>query len=278
MDDDKKKKEEYIEILAYLAGAKKTKKDSYFDKINLLTFVFIFFIVLLLFVVPRPPSIVDNNDYSYVTDLASNLAQQLKVPEANKSSGPKRLGILSAFDEVKIVKKLKFSPGRDYMEGFFYIGDNIIASQKIVADKVVEQNGSIPDGKVEVINEEDETYGEEYYRDNKINGVSRIYYSDGKLKREAVYSFGKLTKVKDYFKSGTPQMEVDYSDAKDIAGQKETGIGKLYFRDGKLKYEWDITESNERGYKKSYNNDGEVTSSIYYDYPKENTATNQEIK
>jgi antitoxin component YwqK of YwqJK toxin-antitoxin module len=43
------------------------------------------------------------------------------------------------------------------------------------------------------------------------------------------------------------------------------GIGKLYWPNGKLKYEWHLTRRDPIGYKKSYNKEGELRHAVFYD-------------
>ena len=59
--------------------------------------------------------------------------------------------------------------------------------------------------------------------------------------------------------------EVDYRDARlDMKDEKENGIGRLYYPDGVLKYEWYFTNSG-KAYRKSYNPDGTLRVEFYYD-------------
>ena len=80
-----------------------------------------------------------------------------------------------------------------------------------------------------------------------------------------MYRYGTLQKNKDYYTNGTLRLEVDYTNARNLVDEKEVGIGKLYFQDGTLKYEWDITANNKIGFKKSYNRNGKLRAETYFD-------------
>ena len=61
------------------------------------------------------------------------------------------------------------------------------------------------------------------------------------------------------------QAEYNYEDARFIRGENEVGIGKIYNKDGSLKYEWYRTNGNKVGFRKSYNRNGELRAATYYD-------------
>lgn len=165
----------------------------------------------------------------------------------------------------EIVRKTKLIRGSDYYEDVFYSGNQELARQKTTGQKVLEQNGEIPDGKIKFIDESEHTYGEEYYRNGKKEGLSRTYYEDGWLKMESDYREGAILNSKEYYKNGNLRFEVNYEDARDDKEDSEVGIGKLYFSDGTLRYEWDLTKSKKIGFKKSYNQNGELVYEAYYD-------------
>lgn len=171
-----------------------------------------------------------------------------------------------------IVRKDRLSPGRDYLESVFYLNDTPVGSlweevaqQKIVNEKVVESSGEIPEGRVDFLDESKKTYGTDYYLQGKKSGPSRTYLPDGRLNIEAYYQWGKLLWKKEYYNDGNIRLEVSYEDAREQSGEKETGAGKVYYRDGTIKYEWNLTNSEKVGFKKSYSQDGELRAASYFD-------------
>lgn len=165
----------------------------------------------------------------------------------------------------KIVRKDRLSPGRDYIESIFYLDETEVARQKIVNEKVVESNGEVPQGRVDFIDEYRKTYGVEHYTRGEKDGSSQAYFANGQLNIEAYYQRGKLLRKKEYYNDGGIRLEVNYEDARDDAAEKETGIGKVYYRDGTLKYEWQMINSQKTGFKKSYNQDGNLRAAFYFD-------------
>lgn len=165
----------------------------------------------------------------------------------------------------EIVRQNRVIPGDDYEESVFLQGGKEIARQKIVRGEVVEQIGQVPSGNVRVQDLYQQTKGEEFYKDGKRQGVARMYYEGGVLRRETTYEDGKILLVKEYFNNGAIHFTEDLRDALDIPNQKELGVGKVYYRNGMLKYEWNLTRSNRRGFKKAYNAAGEVVMETYFD-------------
>ena len=165
----------------------------------------------------------------------------------------------------EVVRKTRVQRARDSIENIFYVGEEIIVTQKVYADGKIEQDGKIPDGRVKFYDEYEQTYGEEYYSYGKKHGRVLTYYQDGKLKSEAEYRYGRIIKNKEYYPQGRVRFEVDYSDALPGGDQKESGIGKLYYSDGTLKYEWNLTLTNKGGYKRSYNQDGTLRAESKFD-------------
>lgn len=151
------------------------------------------------------------------------------------------------------------------MESVFYAEDTEIAWQKIVGGKVVEIKGTIPNGKVKFTDESSNRHGVEYYSNGKKDGPSNTYYPDGQAFEEAYYRNGKLLWRKEYYKDGSLRLEIDYQDARDLGDDVEVGRGKLYYRDGTVKYEWQLTNSDEDGFKKSYDQKGGLRGALYFD-------------
>ena len=165
----------------------------------------------------------------------------------------------------EIIRRSRVVLGEDYREDVFFQDGQVIARQRISANGVYERVGDIPDGKIRFFDESKGTYGEEYYRDGKKSGIVRTYYNDGRLNSEAEYDKGKLITKKEYYKSGIVRFTVDYTDAPYKRDEVEVGVGKVYFPDGTLKYEWNFTRNSHPNFKKSYNRNGEITLETYYD-------------
>src|SRR3989338_1609331 len=167
----------------------------------------------------------------------------------------------------EVVRKNRLVPGMDFEESTFYVGTQEIARQKIVGGKIMETTGDIPDGKVKFIDEYLHTYGEEFYLKGKKHGLVETYYEGGKPKSSSNYLFGKLMAKKEFYGDGALRMEEDFEDAIFFAGEpdRETGVGKVYFRDGTLKYEWSFTNTSPSNYKKSYDQTGALTLELFYD-------------
>lgn len=202
-------------------------------------------------------------------------SQVLPQKKSSSTSLLKKQSLISQQEELKhikgfkeatqegIIKRVRVQRGGDYTEGFFYRGDEEFAREKSTAQGKIEQYGKIPDGKVILVDENNNVYGEEYYRWGKRDGASKTYCSDGTLSVESLYELGELKTQKEYYRDGKLRLEVDYRDAR--KGDREVGIGKLYYRNGVLKYEWHLTNSDARGFKKSYNTDGSLRAETYYD-------------
>ena len=70
---------------------------------------------------------------------------------------------------------------------------------------------------------------------------------------------------REYYNDGGIRLEVNYEDAREQTDNKERGAGRVYYRDGTIKYEWNLTNSEKIGFKKSYNQDGELRAAFYFD-------------
>jgi hypothetical protein len=182
-----------------------------------------------------------------------------KINFANRVPKKKPLG--------EIVRTNRLVPGMGFEESIFQAGGETICQQQIVNGKVIESDGQVPDGKVKFIDEYRQIYGEESYSRGKKHGLATTHYQDGTLKAESQYILGRLVYNKEFYPDGTVRMEENYEDAIEFPEDPthETGIGKVYFPDGTLKYEWVFAKNNPTNFKKSYNRDGELTLELYFD-------------
>ena len=165
----------------------------------------------------------------------------------------------------KIFCRKRMDPNRAFEVHVFYAGDEEIARYKSNEDEIFDIKGDIPDGKIEFEDATRGSYGFENYRDGKRHGISKEYYSVGRLKKETYYLMGKLQTKRNYFIDGILRQEEDYTDAKRIVSMKEVGVGSVYYRDGSLMYEWRFTYSDQGGYNKSYNREGKLMVAKYFD-------------
>ncbi len=166
----------------------------------------------------------------------------------------------------KITRKTIVIRGSDIIQHIFYRDEEEIARQIIYPDGRIDQRGEIPDGKVEFFDEYNQTHGQERYENGRKSGVVKTFFKDGKLRTEEEYRNGQRQIYKEYYNNGQLRLLVDSRDARLSKNDRdEVGIGKLYYPDGILKYEWNLTNSRKVGYKKSYNSDGQVRAETYYD-------------
>ena len=165
----------------------------------------------------------------------------------------------------EVICHMRIDRGKDSFENLFFIGNQQIASQKVLSSGKIEDEGEIPDGKVKLVNDFDGTHGEAIYKKNRKQGLAKMYFPSGHLKSEEHFYRGQLLRAKEFYDSGQLRFEIDYQDARYIKNDKEIGVGKLYFPNGQLKYEWNITRHNPVGYKRSYNQDGTLRAETKID-------------
>ena len=162
-------------------------------------------------------------------------------------------------------RKTFVTRGDDHVQNVFYKDGKEVARQTISNDGRIDQAGEIPEGRVKFIDEYNHAKGEENYLGGKKFGESKTYYPGGALKTEEKYENDKLIYTKDYYRTGTLRFSANYQDARNFGDNKEVGIGKLYYPDGTLKYEWSLIRSDPTGFKKSYNTDGSLRAETYID-------------
>ena len=182
------------------------------------------------------------------------------VPLSVAPIGPSSKEVSPASQDVNqnVVRKAKLDPSRQYLLSFFYIDDQEIARIKSKDHVIYAMEGKIPDGPVHFTDETRQTYGEENFKDGKWEGWFREYYKDGQLAKEIFFKNGAMMTVKEYFFDGTLRMEADYSDALFATKEKNKGMGKIYYRDGSLMYEWCLTNLDDRKFNRSFNTEGKL--------------------
>lgn len=219
-------------------------------------------LLIIIFVVAVVGSIVANLMIESEVTTTESAGPSPAAPAVQSKTLPTAASTESLSGEV--TRTTIVVRGRDYLENIFYRGGEEIARIKEFNDGTFEFSGEIPDGKVRFKDEYAGTYGEEFYQDGKRQGSAQTYFSDGRLKSTSEYLYGRLIRKKEYYPGGLLRFEVDYSDARDY-DDDEVGIGKLYFPNGELKYEWRLINRESRGFKKSYNQDGTLRAVTYFD-------------
>jgi len=203
--------------------------------------------------------------------ISNKLQREVRLIEEDKPAivvAPQTLKAQQAAKKkvkTEITRKTIVVRGNDFVEHWFYDGEEVLAKQRVGNQGVIDTEGDIPDGRIKFTDTYKNTYGEEYYEDGRREGSSTTYYQDGKIKEKAVYERGRMVSSTEYYADGSKRFELDTSDARQLEGDNEAGIGKLYWRNGKLKYEWYMTRRDPIGYKKSYNIDGELRAALYFD-------------
>jgi len=170
----------------------------------------------------------------------------------------------------KVTRKTRRDPrGGAYLESIFFKGGEVVARYKESKGEIYDREGSIPDGKVEFLDEDTKIKGEEFYQKGKRHGTYREFYKTGQLKKEVEFYRGKVITSKEYYLNGTVRMEQEFKnalwDAFDPENAKQ-GSGRLYYPLGTVDREWDY-EGGENGerYLKIYDKNGALRSVEYYD-------------
>ena len=175
------------------------------------------------------------------------------------------ISFMTSAGAADVVRKTHVIRGQDYSVDIFYQDDQQIASQRQGTQGSSDLEGQIPDGRVRFYNEHDKTYGEEYFKRGQRHGLSKTYYPDGRLMKESHYLLGELVAEKEYYKDGRLRAEMDLSRAcRDCGTGHEKGEGKLYYSNGRLKYEWNFNNGT-LGYQKAYTKNGELRFEAHYD-------------
>lgn len=189
--------------------------------------------------------------------INTSTIKPLPSPQKKELVPKKRIG--------EVIRKTRLAPERTFEISVFYQGGDEIARHKVAKDMTYDNEGEIPDGRVKFINESNKTYGAEFYRGGRRHGPAKVYYRDGPLKREMEYQYGRLIKNKEYYHDETLRMEEDFTDAREYNDNREVGIGKVYFRDGTLKYEWFMVNSEPTGFNRSYDTRGRLVYEVLFD-------------
>lgn len=246
-----------------------------FDKNGNIGLVVLIFLVLVVVVI----SIISNKLHDEVTEREDEEpGVATEVPADESAAGPATTAAVPKAKNTsgKLLRKTIVVRGNDFLEHWFYRGEEVVGKQQINHTGVLNMEGEIPDGRIEFIDTYKNTTGEDYYREGVRDGNSTTYFADGRLKETAKYDRGKLVAKTEYYTDGRKRFEVDYTDARDIGDDVETGIGKLYYPNEKLKFEWHLTRRDPVGYKKSYNQDGTLRHTAIYD--EENNIIEEKVR
>jgi len=171
----------------------------------------------------------------------------------------------------KVIRKTRPDPREGaYLESTFFKGGEVVARYKESDGKIFDMEGSIPDGKVEFLDEITKIKGEEFYQKGKRHGIYKEFYKTGSLKKEVQFSRGRVIANKEYYLNGIVRLEQEFKNAIwDIFDMDSTkqGSGRLYFPDGTVEREWDYEGDEEvegKRFLKIYDNNGQLKSIEYY--------------
>lgn len=193
---------------------------------------------------------------------------ELQVPVENPHSEESQVSMENSLtNEGGIIRMTRLDDqGGENLVSDIFRGSDKIAEFKEFEDKIFDVKGEIPEGKVNFTNTVYNTYGEENYEKGQRQGLFKEYFKDNnQLKRKVKYYYGKQISVEEYYYDGVLRMEAQMQEAMWEEGEKSKGVGKLYYPDGKLRSEWDFTNTDLGGYVKSYDKDGVMESELKYD-------------
>ncbi len=230
---------------------RKVKKTSFTE---IFTWVVLIFIGIMIFANKWLESVTSKLLYKAVVSRKIQAFQQ--TDEKNRRRIYKE----------KVYRKILMNPNRTNSESRLY-SEGIMVAQfnSLKDDDIVDLIGDLPEGKVSFLNEFKGTYGEEYFQKGKRHGQYTEYYDNGMVFRRAKFYRGLLMENTIYYFDGTIRQVEDLKDALRFVEDTEAGNGKIYYRDGTLMYEWNLTNTLKGGYKKSYNRDGSLVEEKIYD-------------
>jgi len=114
------------------------------------------------------------------------------------------------------------------------------------------------DGVVKKYNEDGSIKSEETYKNNLLNGISKEYRS-GKLHADCYFKDNKKNGImRLYYENGNVHFEFNYKD------DKNEGIGKKYYWSGKLDSEGNYKDGKQEGVTKYYYENGKLDKEINY--------------
>lgn len=166
----------------------------------------------------------------------------------------------------EIVRKTHVIRGAEFTQSILYQDGREVARFKFSpARGVYDIKGEMPDGAVTFEDSFRGTTGEEHYKNGRRDGPYKEYFEDGRLRMEAFYDKGEMLWQKEYYPDGQLYFVILYEDARTVKGLKERGVGKFYYADGRLKYEYNFTNRQSEGFQKAYTHSGEIRFEAYYD-------------
>ncbi|MBZ0165542.1 MAG: hypothetical protein K8I00_01960, partial [Candidatus Omnitrophica bacterium] len=173
---------------------------------------------------------------------------------------------LSRIYQGKVDRKILMNPNRTFAESRIYVdGELVCQFSSVGGDEIENLKGALPEGRAGFVNETKETYGEERFQKGQRHGRYVEYYSNGVVYRQAKFYQGKLVENEIFYFDGTPRRIEDFKDALRFVEDPEVGYGRIFYRNGRLMYEWKLTNLLKGGYKKSYNKDGALVEEKIYD-------------
>ena len=97
------------------------------------------------------------------------------------------------------------------------------------------------------------------FKNDKHEGIMKVYYENGKLAIEIPYKDDKAEGIaKQYYENGKLKVEVPYKYG------KVEGITKQYYENGKLEVEMPYKDGKKEGQRKVYRDSGKLFATITY--------------
>jgi antitoxin component YwqK of YwqJK toxin-antitoxin module len=109
------------------------------------------------------------------------------------------------------------------------------------------------------INELIRKNGKFYFDEKLFNGVAFDTYSSGTLHNEFFYTDGKFTLHKQYNEKGQLNVYISYNKS-----EQQHGVMKIFYDNGKLKYEGNFNNGKEHGTIKFYRDSGKLVTEENY--------------
>jgi antitoxin component YwqK of YwqJK toxin-antitoxin module len=231
------------------------------DNRKFISIIFLLFLIVLVISIVLVNKWIESSLGVIKKEEPKKVVEVVEVVEVKKVEEPK----IEIHKGGLVKRRSMLEPNRRFTENIITFNGVEVARYKNINDQVFEFEGEIPDGRGEFVNKTTDTYGEEYYLKGKRDGDFKEYYKNGQMRREAFYKEGKCIKSKEYFSDGILRLEEDLSDALWAGENKNRGMGKTYYRDGTLMYEWSLTNKGNGGYARSYNIKGKLANEKIFD-------------
>jgi len=145
------------------------------------------------------------------------------------------------------------SRGADKSQIVFFKRDKEIAKRVWKDNGTIETIGTIPDGIVKHYDDNGTLLSATHYKDNRAQGVNRVFFNDGKLSSINNLKLDRFHGLcKEYYVNGKVMAEINYRDG------KPHGLMKMYYFTGELKEELQFEDGKRDGIRRQYYRNGMV--------------------